>query len=66
MILVSAAIAGAPTDRPEENPTVPYVDGFALAVPKRKLPAYKRMATKAEKIDIKRMAYGGFKVLVDM
>ena len=27
-----------------------YVDGFVLAVPKRKLPDYKRMATKAGKI----------------
>ena len=27
-----------------------YVDGFVLAVPKRKLPAYKRIATKAGKI----------------
>jgi len=27
-----------------------YVDGFVLAVPKRKLPAYKRIATKAGRI----------------
>lgn len=29
---------------------MPYVDGFVLAVPKRKVPAYKRIATKAGKI----------------
>lgn len=29
---------------------MPYVDGFVLAVPEKKLPAYKRLATKAGKI----------------
>ena len=29
---------------------MPYVDGFVLAVSRRKLPAYKRMAAKAGKI----------------
>ena len=29
---------------------MPYVDGFVLAVSKRKLPAYKRMAAKAGRI----------------
>ena len=29
---------------------MPYVDGFVIAVPKRKLPVYKRMATQAGKI----------------
>jgi uncharacterized protein YbaA (DUF1428 family) len=29
---------------------MPYVDGFVLPVPKKNLPAYRRMATKAGKI----------------
>ena len=29
---------------------MPYVDGFVLAVPKRKLPEYKKMARKAGKV----------------
>ena len=29
---------------------MPYVDGFVLVVPRRKLPAYKKMAQKAGKI----------------
>jgi uncharacterized protein YbaA (DUF1428 family) len=29
---------------------MPYVDGFVLAVPKKKLPAYRRLAQKAGKI----------------
>ncbi|HEV8391700.1 MAG TPA: DUF1428 family protein [Dongiaceae bacterium] len=45
-----------------------YVDGFLLAVPTRKLDAYRRLAAEAGKLpfDVKRMSYGGFKVLVDM
>src|SRR5688572_19249631 len=35
--------------RPGGQPMA-YVDGFVLAVPKRKLPAYKRIATKAGRI----------------
>ena len=59
-----------------------YVDGFLLAVPKKKLQTYRRMAQKSAKImkdprlkdmcdpkdmpfDVKRICYGGFKVLVD-
>jgi uncharacterized protein YbaA (DUF1428 family) len=29
---------------------MPYVDGFVLAVPKKNLPAYKRLAQKASKV----------------
>ena len=57
-----------------------YVDGFLLPVPKRNMEAYKvnakvmkdpRLAKmmndpKAMPFDYKRMAYGGFKVLVDL
>lgn len=63
-----------------------YVDGFVLVVPKRKLAAYRKIASKAGTVwmkhgaldykecvtqqedpmpfDMKRMAYGGFKVIV--
>ena len=57
-----------------------YVDGFVIPIPKKNLPSYLRMARKAAKImkdprmanmgdpmpfDMKRVAYGGFKVKVD-
>jgi uncharacterized protein YbaA (DUF1428 family) len=35
--------------QPEEAP-MPYVDGFVVPVPKKKLPAYHRMAKKAAKV----------------
>ena len=55
-----------------------YVDGFVPPVPKKRLDDYRRIARKAGKIprlemdpaarpvDIKRMVYGGFDVLVNV
>ncbi len=57
-----------------------YVDGFLLAVPRKNLRAHRdsvnrkvmkdpriltMMEGKSMPFDVKRMAYGGFKVLVD-
>lgn len=44
-----------------------YVDGFVLSVLKKNLRAYIQMmcGDKATPFDIKRMAYGGFTVIVD-
>ena len=54
---------------------MPYVDGFLLSVPKRKLAVY-RMVMKDPRMlktmkepmpfDVKRMSMGGFKVIVDL
>lgn len=50
-----------------------YVDGYLLPVPKKKLKAYQKIAHKAGTIWRKygalgymRMAYGGFKGIVDV
>lgn len=43
---------------------MPYVDGFVLPVPTKKLAAYRRIA-RAAGFDVMRMPYAGFKVMVD-
>jgi uncharacterized protein YbaA (DUF1428 family) len=42
-----------------------YVDGFVVPVPKKKLPAYRRMAQKAAKIWIKHGALAHFECVAD-
>lgn len=44
-----------------------YVDGFVLAVPKKNVKAYEKVAKTAARIwkrHMRRMAYGGFKTIV--
>jgi uncharacterized protein YbaA (DUF1428 family) len=54
---------------------MPYVDGFLLPVARKNLAAYRRISAKAGRMMMdpsktvmnpRRMAHGGFKVLVDL